>query len=190
MELTKEYRWEGSHILPKHKGKCANLHGHSWKLFVSVEGTIDPATGFVMDFGDISDVVKPLIARLDHHHIGTWEDIGTFTMDQSGVSGLPWNFYPTSENLLCWIALQLSGLDLWQTGSIYKPHELRNVKLGEVINTEDPTFVKRVIQWSKLSIEETCTSRATLTRSEFDGHTQAVLDHEYYYDIDDPGTGG
>lgn len=135
MELTKEYRWEGSHRLPKHKGLCKNLHGHSWKLFVSVEGPIDPETGFVMDFGDISTVVRPLIARLDHHHLGTWDGIDTYSHRESVVTGLPGNFYPTSENLLVWIGLQLKG-----------------------------TF-----RWSKLSIEETCTSRATLTREEYDG---------------------
>ena len=101
-------------------------------MHVSVEGPINPDTGFVMDFGDISEVVRPLIERLDHHHLGTWDDIGGYTMDQSGVPGLPHDFYPTSENLVYWIGAQLKELP-----------------------------------WSKLSIEETCTSRATLTQKEY-----------------------
>ena len=150
MELTKTFRFEASHVLPKHKGKCSRLHGHSWVLHVSVEGSIDPETGFVMDFAEISEAVKPLIERLDHRHLGTWTIPSTTGLGYQmlhfpgwGVTGMPTGFYPTSENLLAWIGLQLSGLS-----------------------------------WSKLSIEETCTSRATLTREEYDGHTQADLDHE------------
>jgi 6-pyruvoyl-tetrahydropterin synthase len=85
-----------------------------------------------MDFADISEVVKPLIERLDHRHLGTWESLFTDNYTDWGVEGLPRNFYPTSENLLNWIGEQLH------------------------------------LQWSLLSIEETCTSRATLTRKEFD----------------------
>jgi 6-pyruvoyltetrahydropterin/6-carboxytetrahydropterin synthase len=145
MELTKTFRFEASHVLPKHPGKCSRLHGHSWVLHVSVSGPINRDTGFVMDFADISAVVQPLIARLDHRHLGTWEvpaDLNTHTfipvMYGWSVLNLPRNFYPTSENLLVWIGLQLSASTL---------------------------------AWSTLSIEETCTSRATLTRKEYDNAT-------------------
>lgn len=148
-ELTKQYSFEASHILPKHKGKCSRLHGHSWKLFVSVEGPIDLETGFVMDFGDISDAVQPLIERLDHRHLGTWNDrwmklaiVPDIEVDTStlwSVPDLPLDFYPTSENLLIWIGDQLT------------------------------------LNWSKLSIEETCTSRATITKEEHE--TRRYIQH-------------
>jgi 6-pyruvoyltetrahydropterin/6-carboxytetrahydropterin synthase len=136
MELRKTFRFEASHVLPKHPGKCSRLHGHSWVLHMSVEGEINPDTGFVMDFADISKIVKPLIEKLDHRHLGTY---GFFTDDKQyqlkwGVSELA-GIYPTSENLLCWIGLQL-----------------------------------RDLPWSKLAIEETCTSMAILTRKEYDGN--------------------
>jgi 6-pyruvoyltetrahydropterin/6-carboxytetrahydropterin synthase len=134
VELTKTFRFEASHVLPKHPGKCSRLHGHSWVLHVSVEGPINDMTGFVMDFAELSLDVKPLIARLDHHHLGQWKYMDTELFIPSQVQGLPLSFYPTSENLLVWIGLQL-----------------------------------RDLTWSKLSIDETCTSRATLTREEFDG---------------------
>lgn len=90
MQLRKTFRFEASHVLPKHPGKCSRLHGHSWILHVGVEGPIDPDTGFVVDYGDISKAVKPLVEdQLDHHHLN---DIG---------------IYPTSENLLLWIGTQL-----------------------------------------------------------------------------------
>ncbi len=159
MELTKTYRFEASHILPKHPGKCSRLHGHSWVLHVSVEGLINPETGFVMDFGDISKVVKPLVEKLDHRHLGTWEEIegygNLYAARSSCVEGLPKDFYPTSENLLRWIAEQIgSQLDT------YKP--------GQAVETVSLTEIVLGVRWSKLSIEETCTSQATLTREEYD----------------------
>lgn len=136
MELSKEYRFEASHRLPKHKGQCARLHGHSWVFRVFVRGPIERASGFVMDYGDISEIVKPIIEKLDHRHLGSWEGFisSMHPWEDWAVPGLPINFNPTSENLLCWIAMQLSHTDL---------------------------------PWSKLELDETCTSRCTLTREEF-----------------------
>lgn len=148
MELSKTYKFEASHVLPKHKGKCSRLHGHSWELVVYVEGEIDEETGFVMDYGDISEAVKPIIEKLDHRHLGQWIAVGyahviptdpkfTFGVGTAHmVPGLSPNFYPSSENLLVWIAEQLLNLP-----------------------------------WSKLELNETCTSSCTLTRKEYDDRT-------------------
>jgi len=134
MLLRKTFRFEASHILPKHPGKCSRLHGHSWVLNVFVEGQVDKETGFVMDYADISAAVKPLVDALDHTHLGTIE----FDVKPSWqATGIPWDFYPTSENLLLWIGDQL----------------LRYNDMG--------------LEWSKLALEETCTSYAELTREEF-----------------------
>jgi 6-pyruvoyltetrahydropterin/6-carboxytetrahydropterin synthase len=140
MLLRKTFRFEASHILPKHPGKCSRLHGHSWVLHVFVEGEVDEKTGFVQDFADISKIVKPLIERLDHHHLGTIEfDV----RDSWKVEGMPYDLYPSSENLLLWIGNEL--LRYWDHGN----------------------GLER-LDWSKLAIEETCTSYAELTREEFD----------------------
>jgi 6-pyruvoyltetrahydropterin/6-carboxytetrahydropterin synthase len=185
MELTKTFRFEASHVLPKHPGKCSRLHGHSWVLHVSVSGPINIDTGFVMDFADISAVVKPLIKRLDHRHLGTWEEGTWFAAARERwgvpglpfdlyVPGLPFDLYPTSENLLVWIAGQLDGLDLLELRQPGLEPEIHpEWKPGMVIPMDEPMgVVRRHSWWSTLSIEETCTSRATLTREEYDGATE------------------
>src|ERR1700751_273737 len=116
MEISKEFRFEASHILPRHPGKCSRLHGHSWKLTVSVKGLINETTGFVLDYGYLSAIVKPLIEDLDHRHLGTWyhpKFDNSFTEEAYFVPGLPFDFYPSSENLLIWIADQLEGKLAW-----------------------------------------------------------------------------
>ena len=140
MKLSKTFRFEASHLLSRHPGKCSRLHGHSWVLTVSVEGPVNPETGFVMDFADISKCVEPLIERLDHRHLGEWNfEKGTGVVysihpNLGRVERMPLNLYPTSENLLLWIAGTLNII---------------------------------LLPWSELELEETCTSRAILTKREY-----------------------
>jgi 6-pyruvoyltetrahydropterin/6-carboxytetrahydropterin synthase len=135
MENTKIFRFEASHVLPRHKGKCSRLHGHSWVLEVSVSGDVNPDTGFVMDFAEISEIMEPLITSLDHHHLGTWDkDWLPFNFDWAGFQD---DLYPSSENLLLYIAKRI-----------------------------DLSLLR--VNWSKLKLQETCTSSCVLTREEYE----------------------
>jgi 6-pyruvoyl tetrahydropterin synthase/QueD family protein len=160
LTLTKEFKFEASHILPKHPGKCSRLHGHSWVLRVSVEGEINPATGFVMDYAEMKKCVQPLIDSLDHRHLGTFcEEFEPEAVPYNWRAPLPSNFYPSSENLIVWIANQLEGLD---SEMIYRAGVwLPRGHPGPLYNPLDRHF------WSKLELNETCTSACTLTRNEF-----------------------
>ncbi len=89
MILRKEYRFEAAHFIYNHPGKCRNLHGHSYHLFVSLEGTVNPETGMIIDFDDLSRVVNDqVIAKLDHHFLNdliplsTAENISAWIWDQ------------------------------------------------------------------------------------------------------------
>lgn len=63
--IAKEFKWEMSHRLPFHDGLCKNLHGHSYKMVVILEGEPN-ASGMIMDFYDIETAVRPLLDKLDH----------------------------------------------------------------------------------------------------------------------------
>lgn len=65
MKISKSFHWEMGHRLPHHDGLCRNVHGHSYRLQVDVEGEPDDR-GMIVDFYDISRVVKPLLDELDH----------------------------------------------------------------------------------------------------------------------------
>lgn len=94
MIISKEFRFEASHVLPKHSGKCSRLHGHSWKMVVSVKGPVNPETGFVMDYGILKDLVNSnIIDLVDHKHLGHG-GTGIFP------SALGDHIYPSSENLV------------------------------------------------------------------------------------------
>ena len=56
---------DSSHVIPGHPGKCARLHGHTYRFQVWVSGPVDPATGMVVDFFDL----KREIDAWDHRHL-------------------------------------------------------------------------------------------------------------------------
>jgi 6-pyruvoyltetrahydropterin/6-carboxytetrahydropterin synthase len=72
IRLTKEFTFEMAHVLSGYDGPCANIHGHSYKLAVTVIGApikdlSNPKLGMVMDFGDLKRIVKTnVINRFDH----------------------------------------------------------------------------------------------------------------------------
>jgi len=68
MEITKIFTFDSAHYLPNHKGKCKNLHGHTYTLYVTIKGEIDK-NGFVVDFGDLKESIKPIIDLLDHNYL-------------------------------------------------------------------------------------------------------------------------
>lgn len=143
MEISKEFTFEASHILPNHPGKCSNLHGHSWRLIVYVEGKTDKETGMVADYADLKAGVQPIIDDLDHAHLGAWEtDKVNILPTGEGVKVVKWllrpdpdeQFNPTCENLLIEIGKQL---------------------------------IKRGVIFSRLTLCETAATSASITREEF-----------------------
>ena len=72
MKVTKEFSFEMSHMLEGYDGHCSQIHGHSYRLFVTVEGEPlavpgDPKEGMVMDFGELKRIVNTLVVeRFDH----------------------------------------------------------------------------------------------------------------------------
>lgn len=89
VELTREFRFEAAHRLPNvpPEHKCARLHGHSFRCEVTVQGTVDPDTGWLIDFAEIEQACAPLREQLDHHYLN----------DVAGLEN------PTSEILAAWI---------------------------------------------------------------------------------------
>jgi len=127
--LTRRERFNAAHKLWVHEwsdelnlqvfGKCANRnwHGHNYDLFVTVKGTPDPVTGFIIDVKKLSSIIKKaVIDKVDHSNLNL--DVGF----------IPKGMQPTTENLaiLFWQQLepliegcQLHCIKLCETENIY-----------------------------------------------------------------------
>lgn len=97
--LTKTFRFEASHQLKHHDGKCSRLHGHSWCGAIEVSGgklMVDgPKTNMLMDYADLSKIVKQLVDEfLDHYHLNE-----TLYTDS-----------PTSEFIARWIYMRVKPM--------------------------------------------------------------------------------
>jgi len=102
MKIGREFYFEAAHHLPNYKGKCEQVHGHTYKLEVVIEGE-KGKDGMVMDFGELGEVVeKEVIGVLDHQELNLL---------------LP---NPTAENIVEWVwkklesKLPLYSLKLWE----------------------------------------------------------------------------
>lgn len=65
MKIAKEFHWEMGHRLPAHFGKCKNIHGHSYRMIIELEGDLNDS-GMIMDYYDLKMIVKPVLEELDH----------------------------------------------------------------------------------------------------------------------------
>ncbi|MDA3844331.1 MAG: 6-carboxytetrahydropterin synthase, partial [Candidatus Kapabacteria bacterium] len=64
-KIAKNFDWEMSHRLPNHDGLCRNIHGHSYKMRVELEGEPNKQS-MVIDYYDMKLVISPLLEKLDH----------------------------------------------------------------------------------------------------------------------------
>jgi len=68
-ELTVELPFSAAHCIPEHPGKCARLHGHSYRALIVVSGEQVNGQGMLVDFGDLRARCDPVIAGLDHRYL-------------------------------------------------------------------------------------------------------------------------
>ena len=67
--VTRTFTFEASHQLDWHPGKCANLHGHSYQLSVTIAGPVN-SDGIVIDFADLkATVAEHVLDDYDHAHL-------------------------------------------------------------------------------------------------------------------------
>lgn len=94
--LEKTVHWEAAHRLPDHAGKCARLHGHSYRAVLVLESKTliegGSSDGMVQDYADVAAAVQPLLDDvLDHRYLN--ETLGEYNT--------------TSEKIAQWLYLRL-----------------------------------------------------------------------------------
>jgi 6-pyruvoyltetrahydropterin/6-carboxytetrahydropterin synthase len=92
MRLCREFFFDAAHYIPHYKGKCEQLHGHTYRLEVVIEGGVKK-DGMVVDFVKLKEIVDTnVLEKLDHQSLNDLFE------------------NPTAEHILEWIAQQLKGL--------------------------------------------------------------------------------
>ncbi|MGB9696344.1 MAG: 6-pyruvoyl trahydropterin synthase family protein [Ignavibacteria bacterium] len=99
MKIAKEYRWEMGHRLPNHPGLCKNVHGHSYRMVVELEGEVNE-NGMVIDFYELGKIVKPIVEMFDHSFLVYKGDSKLISMlEELESRKVIVDYYATVENI-------------------------------------------------------------------------------------------
>ncbi len=122
MKIGKSYRFEAAHDLPNHMGKCSRLHGHSYKVDITVTGQVNEEgeysdSGMVVDFDILDQAMHPIIEALDHYYLN---DV---LKERTTAENVLWYIKENLEtNLLQFEeagGVVISNIKLWETEKGY-----------------------------------------------------------------------
>lgn len=86
-EVTVEATFAAAHQLRNYKGKCENLHGHNYRVRVTVEGpSLNETNGLLADFGEVKGLLREVTERLDHQYLNELEPFTTINPSAENVA--------------------------------------------------------------------------------------------------------
>ena len=118
IHLTKEFSFESAHALWGYDGKCREIHGHSYRFFVTIKGEPitdeqSPKLGMVMDFGELKAIVaREITDRLDHSFVMRRTEQAealAAAMGSQFTNVVLVDYQPTCENMLIDFAARLKA---------------------------------------------------------------------------------
>lgn len=113
IEVTKVFTFDSAHNLEQYHGKCESLHGHTYKLEITVKGPVDDE-GMVIDFLELKNIVdKKIINKLDHQYLNK-----VFPFNTTCENIITWIWVTLEEEFKdrsCW----LERVKLWETTTNY-----------------------------------------------------------------------
>jgi 6-pyruvoyltetrahydropterin/6-carboxytetrahydropterin synthase len=129
IRVTREFSFEMAHALKNYDGPCRNVHGHSYRLFVTLTGTPvtedeNPKNGMIIDFTELKDIVLKKIIDLFDHSVVVSNDYGHEKMEmmkKTFGNTVIVDYQPTCENLVADFAERLKN----QMPKGVKVHSLR-----------------------------------------------------------------
>ena len=93
-KVSKEMMISATHRVREHQGGCERIHGHNWKIIVTVGAKELNLMGMVIDFKDLKNTMHKVIMPMDHNDINTYKPFDVVN--------------PTSENLAKYIFDEMS----------------------------------------------------------------------------------
>ncbi len=143
IRITKEFSFEMAHALMGYDGPCKNIHGHSYRLFVTLIGEPltdenSPKVGMVMDFSALKKLIKENIThRLDHalllNSTVSEGEINSLQKMFTNIILVP--YQPTCENMLCDFATRIKSV-------LPSGVKLFSLRLNETANSYSEWFAE------------------------------------------------
>jgi 6-pyruvoyltetrahydropterin/6-carboxytetrahydropterin synthase len=122
-EVSVEQTFAAGHALRNYKGACENVHGHNFKIQVTIEGQELDQTGMLVDFLDVKQAMGAVIARLDHKFLN---DVPPFDVKNPSAENIAEYFYEelTSGLVSNPVPVRVREVKVWETdiqSATYRP---------------------------------------------------------------------
>lgn len=139
LTVAKRFQWHMAHRLPDHPGGCRNLHGHTYRIEITVarpDGLLEhgPQRGMVADYGMLLDVIKEVVHSPLDHALMWWEGdellrafVDNAQRQQPPLKTVKVPFTTTAENICAWLAPQIATALRSKDAAL----ELRRVRVWE-----------------------------------------------------------
>jgi len=124
-EISAEYSFAAGHALRGYKGKCENIHGHNYKVQVTVAGERLNSIGLLMDFVDLRAAIKAVADRLDHRFLN---DLPPFDQLNPSAENLAKYFCDGLDLQVREQGLRVRAVTVWETdttSATYRPQNSR-----------------------------------------------------------------
>lgn len=114
--LTVEDTFASAHQLRGYKGKCENIHGHNWKVVLSVKGNKLNDIGLLIDFNDLKAILKKITGFLDHKNLNVIPPFDTLNPSSELIAEFICN--ETSKELKKFDSdIKVESVTVWESGT-------------------------------------------------------------------------
>lgn len=138
--ITKEFSWDMAHRLPNHKGKCFNVHGHTYKALITIVSDFlqeDNAEDWmIIDFWNLKEIKNRIDENRDHCYLGRSDDEVLKFLQEKNFKTFEFESSPTAE------------------------------KMAEFLFDKVSEFLPKHLKVEKVTVYETPTNYATFTENE------------------------
>lgn len=121
-EVTVEQTFAAGHALRDYKGGCENVHGHNYRVRVTVQGDQLDRAGLLVDFLDLNQLISGAVAYLDHRFIN---DLPPFDEINPSAENMARYFFDRlSDGLKNEVPVRISEVRVWETdttSAVYRP---------------------------------------------------------------------
>jgi 6-pyruvoyltetrahydropterin/6-carboxytetrahydropterin synthase len=121
-EVTVEQTFAAGHALRNYRGKCENVHGHNYRVRITVQGDRLDSTGLLVDFVELNRLIGGAVEYLDHRFIN---DLPPFDELNPSAENIAKYFYErVSTGIKSEVGAQLSAVQVWETdasSAVYRP---------------------------------------------------------------------
>lgn len=113
-EVSVEQSFAAGHALRNYKGKCENVHGHNFKVRVTIEGEKLDEAGLLVDFVDVKKLMRAVIDRLDHQFLN---DVPPFDVKNPSAENIAEYFYKKMTAGLAHtpVPIRIREVKIWET---------------------------------------------------------------------------